>query len=66
MSAESKIERAAELSQIPDKIMYLVGGGFILFGAAGLGWLLVAGATVTYVPAEIAKRWAKKRRLAKS
>jgi len=61
----SKIERAAEITQIPDKVMFVAGGGLIILGVAGLGWLLVAGAAVTYVPAEIVKRRAKKKRLSK-
>jgi hypothetical protein len=67
MTAEtSNIERAAEITQIPDKIMFVAGGGLIILGAAGLGWLLVGGAAVTYIPAEIVKRWAKKKRLNKN
>jgi hypothetical protein len=61
----SSVERVAEVLQIPDKIMFVTGGGLIILGAAGLGWLLVGGAAITYIPAEIVKRRTKKKRLSK-
>lgn len=54
------VERIAELSQKLDVVVFIIGGGIILLGYKTLGWVIVFGNAITYVGAEVAKKWARK------
>ena len=59
-SFKKGVERIAELSQKADIVVFAIGGGFVLFGALGLGAVIIGGNIVTYVAAEKAKKWARR------
>jgi|GEM_PF-4634705 len=55
------VEKVAELSQKLDVAVFIIGGGIVLVGYPAIGWLIIFGNAVTYVGAEAAKRWARKK-----
>jgi hypothetical protein len=60
---KSVIERGAELFKKADKAFIAIGSGVYLLINQAVGAAIVIGSAITIVPADMFKRWAKKKRV---